>query len=238
MVYARHQVKGQLTDGDTCSYAVFAGNTSQKMLSCNSLILRRLTRVRPTSERRCNCLILRQLRGRFPHLLQGTPALCRGLHPARPWSRRASGAQSTTLKWSTNMPSKSPRSKSRTASRRSDGRNKVLRDLGPVALTWAICKSLPRASRGELLAACREAGINEQTAAGQIQQFLRTRAILRDESAAARERQQTGRQARRERKRSVHRSAVPVHVEPEVAARRTAARASSGRKQDGYRPRA
>lgn len=51
-------------------------------------------------------------------------------------------------------------------------------ELGPVARAWAVCNSMPVASRREVLAACRRLGIKASTAAGRYQlwKYSRTQA--------------------------------------------------------------
>lgn len=46
---------------------------------------------------------------------------------------------------------------------------KDLADVGPVQRCWVIANSMPGASRAEVLAACKELGINRNTAATQYQ---------------------------------------------------------------------
>jgi ribosomal protein L32E len=53
-----------------------------------------------------------------------------------------------------------------------------LADVGPVQRCWVIANSMPGASRSEVLAACKELGINRNTAATQYQlwHYARTQA--------------------------------------------------------------
>lgn len=110
---------------------------------------------------------------------------------------------------------------------------KALRSLGPVALVWAIAKSMPRASRGEILQACDDAGINRLTAAGQVQQFLHMRDMMHAEQSQSRaSTRRTTRAARGSsaRGRQTHR-AITVYKEPEVT-RRAGSKTTSRRTSD------